>query len=323
MITNIYNKIYKKIKSSSKIVIARHIGPDPDALGSSIALKEIIKATFPEKEVYVVGAPASKFKYLGTLDKFTESMYKDSLLIVTDTPDKKRVDGVDVDRFCEVIKLDHHPFIDRFGEIEIVDEEASSASQIIMELTFKTKLVMTTSAAEKLFIGLIADTDRFLFSYTTPKTFELVARLIKETNIDFSKLYTSLYLRPLKEARFEGYIANHLITTKHGFAYIKLTEKDLKEFEVDAATAGNMVNNFNYIESVYAWAVFSEDSANHNIRGSIRSRGPIINEVATHYNGGGHKFASGVRPLNFEEVDALALEIDEVCKEYLKDNKTI
>lgn len=315
---NIYKKIYKRVKKYNRIVIARHIGPDPDALGSSVALKEIIKNTFPDKEVYVVGTPVNKFKYLGILDKFQEYMYKDSLLIVTDTPDMKRVDGVDVRKFQECIKIDHHPFIEDFGGIEFVDDTASSASQLIMELVKKTKFVYCKSAAEKLFIGLIADTDRFLLSYTTPKTFELVADLIKETDIDFASLYTNLYLRPFKEAKFEGYISNHLTVTDHGFAYIKLTTEILKKYNVDPATAGNMVNNFNYIEGIYAWALFSEDPVNKNIRGTIRSRGPIINEVAALHNGGGHKFASGVRPKDFDEVDVLAKEIDLICEEYLK-----
>ncbi len=315
----VYKKIYNKIKKYKKIVIARHVGPDPDALGSSIGLKEIIKTTFPEKDVFVVGTPASKFRYLGALDKFQDSMYEDSLLIVTDTPDKKRVDGVDVDKFREVIKLDHHPFIEKFGDIEIVDEHASSASQLVMELVFQTKLKWSKIAAENLFVGLVADTDRFLFSYTTPKTFELVAQLIKETHIDFSSLYTNLYLRPFKEAKFEGYIANHMCVTESGFAYCKLTDEVLKEFDVDVATAGNMVNNFNYLEGIYAWAVFSEDANNNNIRGSIRSRGPIINEVASLHNGGGHKFASGVRLKDFDEVSSIASELDEVCRKYIEE----
>lgn len=318
-VKSVYKKIYKTIKKYNKVVIARHVGPDPDALGSSIGLKEIIKTTFPEKEVYVIGNPASKFRYLGALDKFQEFMYENSLLIVTDTPDKKRVDGVEVDKFQEVIKLDHHPFIEKFGTIEIVDEKASSASQIVMELVFNTKLKWSKIAAENLFIGLVADTDRFLFSYTTPKTFELVARLMKETNIEFASLYTNLYLRPFKEAKFEGYISNNMVVTEHGFAYCKLSEDILKRFDVDAATAGNMVNNFNYLEGIYAWAVFSEDVSNGNIRGSIRSRGPIINEVASLHNGGGHKFASGVRLKDFEEVDRIALELEEVCRKYTEE----
>ena len=248
----VYKKIYNKIKKYNRIVIARHVGADPDALGSSLGLKEIIKATFPEKEVYVVGYPASKFKYIGELDKFNEEHYNNSLLIVTDTPDRARIDGVDPRRFECSIKIDHHPFIESVCDIEWVDDTASSASQLIMELTFNTKLVMTLEAAKKLYIGLVADTNRFLFYYTTPKTFSLVSRLIEETNLDFSELYDELYMRPLKEIKFKGYIANNLKVTPNGFGYLEITQDILDEYEVDAATAGNMVNDFNYIDEVYS-----------------------------------------------------------------------
>lgn len=316
MRNKICKKIYNEIRKYNKIVIARHIGADPDALGSSIGLKEIIKSTFPEKEVYVVGCPASKFKYLGDLDKFSEDMYIDSLLIVTDTPDKDRVDGVDASKFKRSIKIDHHPFIEKFCDLEWVDETASSASQMIMELTFSTRLIMTNEAAQKLYIGLVADTNRFLFYYTTSKTFELVSRLIKETGLDFSKLYDQLYMRSLKEIRFKGYISNNLKVTEHGFGYLKITEDILEEYDVDAATAGNMVNDFNYIEEVLAWGIFSLDKQNNNIRGSIRSRGPIINETASNYNGGGHIYASGVRLKDFDEVELIVNDLDKVCMEY-------
>ena len=96
---NLYKRIYKEIKKYNTIVLVRHIGADPDALGSQLGLKDIIKNKFPNKKVYAVGSPASKFKYIGVLDKFEEEMYNDSLLIVLDTPDKKRIDGVDYTRF--------------------------------------------------------------------------------------------------------------------------------------------------------------------------------------------------------------------------------
>lgn len=318
MYNRIHKKIYKKIKQYNKIVIARHVGADPDALGSSIGLKHIIKNTFPDKEVYVIGTPASKFKYIGELDQFSEDMYIDSLLIVTDTPDKKRVDGVDVNKFKDIIKIDHHPFIEDFGGIELVDDSASSASQLIIELAFNTKLKMTKEAAEKLYIGLVADTNRFLFYYTTPKTFDLVSRLIKETKIDFTTLYEKLYLRPIKEVKFSGYIANNLTITDNGLAYISLPHSILEEYNVDAATAGNMVNNFNYIEEIITWCVFSEDKNNNNVRVSIRSRGPIINEVASKYGGGGHIYASGARLDSFEKVNDMINDLDKVCEEYRK-----
>lgn len=318
MSNKMLKKIYNLIKKYDNIVIARHVGPDPDALGSSIGLKEIIKNTFPEKKVYVVGCSTSKFKYLGVLDKLPEDT-SNMLLIVTDTPDLARIDSAIPNEFAYSIKIDHHPFIEKTCSLEWIDETASSASQMIMELAFNTKLKISKSAAEKLFIGLVADTDRFLFSYTTPKTFDLVSKLIKETKIDFTKLYKNLYMRPIREIRFHGYLQDNMNVTENGFAYIKIDNKTLEEYNVDAATAGNMVNDFNYIENVEAWAVFSEDKNNNNIRGSIRSRGPIINEVASKYNGGGHKFASGVRLKNFEEVDKLIKDLDIVCKNYKED----
>ena len=320
MTNSLFKKIDNQIKKYDTIVIARHVGPDPDALGSSIGLRDSIRETFPEKKVYAIGYPTSKFKYIGDLDRFTEDMYQNSLLIVTDTPDRKRVDGVEVDKFDYSIKIDHHPFIEKFCDLELIDDSSSSASQLIMELIFNTKLKINKEIAEKLFIGLVADTDRFLFYYTTSKTFDLVSKLIKETNLDFSKSYDNLYLRPFKEIRFEGYLFHELKITENGFGYVKITEEELTKYEVDAATAGNMVNNFNYINEVYAWGVFTYDKNNNNVRGSIRSRGPIINEVASKYNGGGHMFASGVRVDNFDVVDSLIKDLDKVCEEYQNEN---
>ena len=316
MSNKICRKIYNKIKKYDRIVIARHVGADPDALGSSLGLKEVIKSTFPEKEVYVVGYPASKFKYIGELDKFSEEYYNNSLLIITDTPDRARIDGVDPRKFEYSIKIDHHPFIEQVCDIEWVDDTASSASQMIMELALETKLILTEEAARRLYIGLIADTNRFLFFYTTSKTFSLVSRMLKETGLDFTKVYDDLYMRPFKEVKFKGFIADNLTVTDNGFAYLKVTQDMLDKYEVDAATSGNMVNDFNYIDGVYAWGIFSVDKQNNNVRGSIRSRGPIINEVASNYNGGGHIFASGVRVKDFDEVDLLINDLDKVCKEY-------
>lgn len=311
-----YSNIYKKIKKYDTIVIARHVGADPDALASSLGLKEIILHTFPKKKVYVIGHPASKFKYLGILDKMSEELYQNSLLIVTDTPDKKRVDGVDASKFEYSIKIDHHPFIEKYCDMEWIDDTKTSASEMILELVQNTKLKINKEAAEKLYIGLVSDSNRFLFYYTTPKTFELVSWLIKKTKIDITELYTLLYLRPIKELKFQGYVESHLEVTEHGVAYIHITDEVLKQYSVDPAAAGNMINNFNYIEEALVWVVFSEDKNNNTIRGSIRSRGPVVNEVAATFGGGGHIHASGVRLKTFEDADSLVLALDKVCEDY-------
>ena len=316
MYNRIYSNIYKKIKKYDTIVIARHVGADPDALASSLGLKDIILHAFPKKKVYVIGHPASKFKYLGALDKMSEELYQKSLLIVTDTPDKRRVDGVDASKFECSIKIDHHPFIEKYCDIEWIDDTKTSASEMILELVLNTRLKINKEAAEKLYIGLVSDSNRFLFQYSTTKTFELISWLIKKTKINITELYTLLYLRPIKELKFQGYVESHLEVTEHGVAYIHITDEILHQYSVDPAAAGNMINNFNYIEEALVWVVFSEDKNNNTIRGSIRSRGPIVNEVAATFGGGGHIYASGVRLKNFEEADSLVLALDKVCEDY-------
>lgn len=310
--------IEKKIKHYDTIVVARHVGPDPDALSSQIALRDVIQNTYPNKKVYAVGNGTYKFKQFGQLDKFTPEMYENSLLITVDVPDKNRIDGVNADLFLEKIKIDHHPVIDVFADIEWIEVEACSTAQMIAELILNTNLVLTKEAAEKLFLGIISDSNRFLFSTTSAKTFDIVGNLMRKTNIHLSSLYESLYTRPLKEVKFEGYISNNFKVTDSGFAYLYLSDDIMKEYGVDTASAGNMINNFNYIDEVIVWALFSEDKHNENIRVSIRSRGPVINEVAALFNGGGHALASGAKLKTKEQVDDLIDKLDEATALYRK-----
>lgn len=311
-----YKKIAKEIKKYNTIVIARHIGPDPDALGSSIGLKELILNNFPKKQVYVVGAPASRFRYLGNVDKLPEIEYNKSLLIVTDTPDTKRIDGVDYSKFAKVIKIDHHPFVEAFADIELIDDKASSASQLIIELAKKNHYKLNSDIASKLYLGVVADTNRFLYEYTSYKTFELVAWLIKKTNLNFTSLYDKLYTKSLKEIIFSGYISLNMQITEAGLAYVKLTDNILKKYDVDPSTAGNLIENYNNVDKIKVVAFCSEDKGNNCIKCSIRSKGPIINEIASHYSGGGHIYASGARPKTFEEVDKMLEELNKICQSF-------
>ena len=175
---------------------------------------------------------------------------------------------------------------------------------------------MNKHIAEDLFLGVVADSDRFLFSYTTSRTLKLIAYLMDSFNLDLKELYDKFYERPLSEVRFQAYIAQNLTVTENGFAYIKLDHNIISEFGVDNSSASNMINNFNFIKEIYAWAFSTLDEKNDIYKINIRSRGPIINEVAARHNGGGHIYSSGARIKTEEEVDELFKELDEVCKEF-------
>ena len=309
-----FDKIYKKIKKYDTIVIARHVGVDPDALCSQLALRDSIRLTFPNKKVLAIGTGSAKFSHIGKLDKLED--VNGALLIVTDTPDTKRVDSVDFSQFSYKIKIDHHPFVEEFCDIELIEDTASSASEIIMKLILNTGLKCDKEIAELLFMGLASDSNRFLFNSCTAETFALVSRFLGEYKFDINKLYQKLYFRPLSEFRLEGYIASNMVVTDNGLGYIKITDEIINKYEVDRAAAGNMVNNFNFINEVLVWATITEDVKNDQIRVSIRSRGPEINQVAERFNGGGHKFASGAKLKTFDDAMKLMKELDKLLKEY-------
>lgn len=309
-----YKKFLKTIKRYDTIVIARHIGVDPDALCSQLALRDAIRLNFPEKKVIAIGTGSQKFAHIGKLDKLEK--VDNALLIVTDTPDKRRIDSAVLSDFSYIVKIDHHPFVEDFGGLEIINDQASSACEIIMELLMQMKLALNSSIAELLYMGLVSDSNRFLFDSSTSHLFSLISYYLDKYPFDLSKCYQKLYLRPLNEVRLEGYISLNMTVTENGLGYIPITDAIIQEYGVDSASAGNMINNFNFIKEVLVWVTMTEDVKNDQIRISIRSRGPVINQVAEKYHGGGHKFASGVRVKTMEEAMKIIDDLEQVLIEY-------
>ena len=314
-----YKEIFEAIKSYNNIVIARHVGADPDAMASQIALKDSIKLTFPEKNVFAIGNGTVKFNFIGHLDKGIDfDQINDILLIITDTPDKKRVDMEELTHYEKSIKIDHHPFIEKFCTIEYIDDEKSSASEIIYDLIKNTDLKMNREICEALFAGIVGDTNRFLFSNSKHETFSVVAEMIKEYNINTTNVYYNLYKRPLSEVNFFGFMANNIETTENGVGVIKIDNALLEEYKVDSATPGNLINEFNNIGELLIWLSATEDVKNKYIRVSVRSRGPVINKILEKHGGGGHALASGAKLESFEKVEELIKDLDNLCKEYME-----
>ena len=306
--------IYNKIKEFDTIVICRHVGVDPDALCGQLGLRDSIKLTFPEKKVLAVGTGSARFTKIGKLDKLEK--VENALLIVVDTPDIKRIDSADFSQFSCIIKIDHHPFMEKFGDIEYIEDTCSSCCEIIINMIENTELKCDKNIAETLFIGMVSDSNRFLFNSCTSKTFLTVSKLLDKYPFDLSEQYDKLYSRPLSEVRLEGFIATNMIVTDNGLGYCIIDNDTITKLGVDSASAGNMVNNFNYIDEVIVWATITEDIKNNQFRVSIRSRGPEINKVAEKYNGGGHKMASGAKPSTLEEAMKIMDELDLLLEIY-------
>lgn len=312
-----YKEIFDVIKSYNNIVIARHVGVDPDAMASQVALKESIKLSFPEKKVYAIGNGTVKFNFMGKLDKGIDFDKLDKiLLIVVDTPDKRRVDMEELTHYEYSVKIDHHPFIERFCDIEYIKDTKSSASEIIYDLLKNTDLKLNKDICEVLYAGMVADTNRFLFNNSKSETFKVASEMIENYDIDITKVYLNLYKRPFAEVKFFGYMASNMEKTPNGVGFIKITDEVISEYGVDPATGGNSINEFNNIEELLVWLSATEDVKNKVIRVSVRSRGPVINKLLEKFGGGGHALASGVKLTSFEDVSRLVSDLDNLCKEY-------
>lgn len=309
-----YNEIVNKIKEYDNIVITRHVGVDPDALCSQLALRDSIKLTYPEKKVLAIGTGSQKFAHFGRLDKYEK--LDNALLIVCDTPDKKRVDTAVLDDYSYIIKIDHHPFIESFGGLEVIEDDKTSSCEIIMKIIEDTELKCSKEIAELLYMGLVSDSNRFLFNSATSNTFQRVANYLRDYDFDLSSIYNKLYLRPLSEVRLEGYISLNMKVTENKLGYVIITNDVINEYGVDSASAGNMVNDFNYIKEILVWATITEDVKNNQYRISIRSRGPEINKIAERHNGGGHKMASGVKCKSLDEALSVMRDLDSELKIY-------
>jgi len=313
---NLLNKLYKVIKKYDEIVIARHVGPDPDAIASQIALRDSILLTFPEKKVYAVGVSVAKFKSYGNLNHPNYEELNKPLLIVLDVPNMNRIDGIDNLNYDNILKIDHHPKEDINAIVEWVDEKKSSTCQMVSEFILNTRLKLNTKIAENLFLGMVSDSERFSLKNTTYETFDTVKELLKQSKINFTSLYDVLYTRPFNEYKFIAFITNNLTIDNNKLGYIKISDNDLKEYNVDIATPSNLINNYNFIEELLVWIFITEDVKNKQYKISIRSRGPIINTIASNYNGGGHKFASGARLQKMEDVDNLIKDLSKACEDY-------
>ena len=316
MFNNPIKNVLKIIKKYNNIVIARHISPDPDAIASEIALRDIIKLNYPSKNVYAVGSSVSKFKYYGNLDRIENLDYSNTLLIALDVPNKERIDCPNISSFKEMIKIDHHPSEEEFNKYDWVNENASSTCELIIEFLLKNRLKFDTKIAENLYLGVVSDSERFLISYTSAKTFKLVSKLLEISKIDISKLYNYLYERTYEEIKFSGFISTNLQISENGLGYLIVEPDILKEYNVDCATPSNMINNFSNIKGMYVWIFATYDEKTKLYKVNIRSKGPIINDVASIYGGGGHKFASGARIEKKEDVLLLIEALDEECKKY-------
>ncbi|WP_033828195.1 DHH family phosphoesterase [Bacillus andreraoultii] len=305
-------QIINKIKEYDTIIIHRHVRPDPDAFGSQGGLAKIIQETYPKKNVYVVGEDEETLSFLNTMDQISDEVYNGALVIVCDTANQERISDSRFHSGDFLIKIDHHPNEDPYGDITWVDTNASSTSEMIYELFSFGKqdgLKLSTEGARLLYAGIVGDTGRFLYPSATERTFAFASELIQ---FPFSRteLYEKMYETSPNLAKLQGYILQNFHFEGAGVAKVMINKKLLKEYGLRPQEASGLVSILGNIRGVKAWAFFVEEDTKIRVR--LRSNGPIVNEVAKKYRGGGHPRAAGATIYSWDEVESVMDDLKQV-----------
>ncbi len=305
--------IIDKITGHEKISLFFHEIPDFDTLGSCFAMKRFIKNKFPEKQVEIIGFdvldPAFEKNFFEfNPEHIPNSSISGSLGIILDTANEARV-WTGRHKYCkELIRIDHHPQIESFAQLEWIDESASATCELVSLLLLEwDPEAIDNLAASYLYAGLVTDTARFLYPSTRKETLEVASKLIS-LNFDRSKLNNSLYLKSLKQSKFESYIMSLLKSYKNlKFGYAIIPKNAYDKYDIDLRMS--MVHVFNNVKELEVWATFYYDNTVRKWRGSLRSRTIPINHIAEKYHGGGHKLASGFTLRNFREQKAMVKDM--------------
>ncbi|MFC3040105.1 bifunctional oligoribonuclease/PAP phosphatase NrnA [Virgibacillus xinjiangensis] len=307
-------QIIDNITNYETIIIHRHIRPDPDAFGSQGGLRELIKASFPEKQVFMVGEEDPSLKFLVEMDKVPDEAYRGALVIACDTANAPRIDDDRYSQGSKLLKIDHHPNVHPYGDINWVDTGASSTSEMIYDLYLHGREAgwqLNDRGARLLYAGIVGDTGRFLFPNATEKTFSYAGELV-DYSFDRAALYDGLYSMEEKLVRLKGYILQNCKLSEEGVCVLYLDKGLLDSYNVEASETSRLVGIPDELMGIKAWVYFIEES--DQIRVRLRSKGPVINELAAKYNGGGHPMASGATVYSWEEAERLAEDLKETCR---------
>ncbi|MEG1044959.1 DHH family phosphoesterase [Carnobacterium sp.] len=316
MSQEVFDQILNEIKHYKTIIVHRHKRPDPDALGSQGGLVEILKASFPDKQILKAGGPVEGLQFLSEMDPVTAEDYKNSLVIVTDTANSPRISGDDYTLGGKLIKIDHHPNDEPYGDIVFVNTKASSCSEIIVDFYdyHKAELKLTDEGARLLYAGIVGDTGRFLYPATTSHTLQVAAELMTYS-FSATDLNNELNVMSPAVALLSGYVLQNIEVNELGVGRVILTKECLAEFGVADSETAAVVSLPGSIEGVLLWGIFVEQPEGY-FRCRLRSKGPVINEIAKRHHGGGHPLASGANAKDLAEVAEIMSEFDEAAKNW-------
>jgi phosphoesterase RecJ-like protein len=310
-----FEPIIELIQKYDTIIIHRHNNPDGDALGSQIGLKHIIRDSFPNKTVYVVGDASRRYGFMedSVMDEIADETYSGALAIILDTSAKALICD---DRYTlaeATARIDHHLFCEEIAQVEVTDSSYESCCGLVTALAMEAGLTVSPLAAKSLYTGMITDSGRFRYDSTSAQTFRTAAFLM-EREFSTADIYRNLYADDFSFIQLRARFVLKIQLTDKPVAYIYTTKEEAESYGVDNFTISRgMVNVMGEIRGVDIWVNFTETE--EGVLCELRSNKYNINPIAKKYGGGGHAKASGATVKDRDEAMNMLQDLMQLTEE--------
>ena len=310
MTEGITGVIKERLEKSKNVLIASHVRPDGDAIGSLLGLGlALLDAGKSVQMVLVDGVPSS-FRHLeGSERIFKEPTGEYDTFITVDSADFKRVGKAFENVGAPDINIDHHKTNENFGKINLIEAEEVATAAILARHLPEWGYNITKPVAAALLTGIVTDTLGFRTSNTNPSALRLCAMLM-ETGVDMTDLYMrALVKKSFPAARYWGAGLCRL-EQKNGIVWATLTLNDRKISGYTGNDDADLINLISAIDGNKVGMIFVEQSDNH-VKISWRALEPGIDvsQVAKYFKGGGHAAAAGADiPGGLTEIQPLVLK---------------
>lgn len=310
MSKEITGEIKERLQKAKNIIIASHVRPDGDAIGSLLGLGLALKDAGKSVQMVLAdGVPAS-YKHLEGSELIVKTLDGEhDTFITVDSADFKRVGKIFEDFGQPDINIDHHKTNENFGKINLIEADEVATAAILTNHLPEWGLKITKPIAAALLTGIITDTLGFRTSNTTPESLRQCATLM-ETGVDMPDLYMrSLVKKSFVAAKYWGTGLSSM-EQKNGIVWGTLTLEDRKRTGYGGNDDADLINMISAIEGNKVGMIFVEQSDKH-VKISWRALEPGIDvsQVAKHFKGGGHAAAAGADiPGALNEIQPLVLK---------------
>ncbi len=295
--------IVAALRDGNRFLLTTHEGPDGDALGSMLALHEILTQLGKDSVMFLAEKEFPlpvEYRFLALQEVFHEppADLADRTIVFLDCGNIERMPVTWLREGERILNVDHHHDNTRFGDVNLVDVEASCTAEIVFEISHRLGAAITPSIAQALYVGLVTDTGMFMYENTDARSHRVAAELI-EAGVDVNETFRRLYERvPVEKlgliARALGKIDRRL---DGSLSTTYIAAADYAATGADETLTEGIIDFVRAIEGTTVAAVVRDkpESQREARKVSLRSTdGRVdVSRIARKMGGGGHRRAAG------------------------------